>query len=352
MIRDFLRVTSVLFALVVMCCSAASIPIIDVSPLFSSDVTDYLRCAHEIDSAFRTYGLFLASNHNIDKSLRHDMMESGRSLFRLDDEDKRAVQVTSGGFMRGYISFGAESGLASVFEPKEGYSYGYSWMDGDAAFSNSLQGHNVWPSSFDSSHFDSLFTKDVSLAEAIVRGISSVIHGDATSLNHLLQDGDTISIMRLFHYFTTPSSDNIMGSSPHTDWGFITIISQDDVGGLQFFDDGTWIDVPARPELLVVNAGDFLQIISGGRYKSPVHRVLAPSERDRLSFVFFYYPNYDIPLNADLFQSQDVTKDSQELEFNTFLSGDAVAIDIDKEMTFGDYISQKWKGVYRNKENY
>merc|ERR1719487_1047835 len=96
-----------------------SIPVIDVSPLFSSDITAFLNCAHEIDSAFRAYGLFLASNHNVDVTLRRNMMASGRSLFTLSDEDKQAVQVTSGGFMRGYISFGAESGLASMFEPKE-----------------------------------------------------------------------------------------------------------------------------------------------------------------------------------------------------------------------------------------
>ena len=89
-----------------------------------------------------------------------------------------------------------------------------------------------------------------------------------------------------------------IGSSPHTDWHVLTVVLQDTTGGLQVHDAyGEWRDVPAEPGELVVIVGDYTALLSDGRFRSPVHRVLLPPPgRERFSFTFFYYPSYEAPL--------------------------------------------------------
>ena len=90
------------------------------------------------------------------------------------------------------------------------------------------------------------------------------------------------------------------GSSPHTDWHVLTVVLQDTTGGLQVHDAyGEWRDVPAKPGELVVIVGDYTALLSDGRFRSPVHRVLLPPPgQERFSFTFFYYPSYDAPLGS------------------------------------------------------
>lgn len=137
----------------------------------------------------------------------------------------------------------------------------------------------------------------VQVAEAVTRALSVALGMDEDYLPSYCTEGDTISLMRLFHYFPYKKADNIsesttrIGSSPHTDWGFLTLIlQQEGVTGLQVADDkGEWVDVPPIAGTLLVNAGDYLSLLTNGRIVSPLHRVMTGSE-ERLSAVFFYYP--------------------------------------------------------------
>eukprot|EP00925_Amoebophrya_sp_RCC4383_P010462 GSA25T00009377001.1 len=118
--------------------------------------------------------------------------------------------------------------------------------------------------------------------------------------------GETISLARVFHYFSSAGSSsqsnssctlgtattnytsgggtsnktNVLGSSPHTDWGLLTLICADDVPGLQLFLDGVFRTVQPRFEedLIFVNCGDFMSLLSCGKFLSPLHRVLSPGD--------------------------------------------------------------------------
>ena len=80
----------------------------------------------------------------------------------------------------------------------------------------------------------------------------------------------------------------------HTDPGVITLLLQDDVGGLQTFSQSHgWIDVPPHPGAIVVNMSDMLQVLTNDNYRASLHRVLPVPQRDRYSIVYFSMPRQD-----------------------------------------------------------
>jgi isopenicillin N synthase-like dioxygenase len=219
-----------------------------------------------------------------------------------------------------------------------------------------------------------------------IRSLTTENNSDESKIHEKMisDNGDSISLMRLFHYFSSESGSNFesgddseskaapnvnevsdhtsiiqivkkqnkvtIGSSPHTDWGLLTVIMQDEIGGLQFFHENQWKDVPRVPFSLVINGGDYLRIISKGRYHSPVHRVLCPPHgKERTSFVFFYYPGFNSTVTVQ--QGAGFARDEVVGDYNTFLEmqSDGTSSSLEgassKTETFGDYILRKWQGV-------
>jgi isopenicillin N synthase-like dioxygenase len=113
--------------------------------------------------------------------------------------------------------------------------------------------------------------------------------------------GDPTLLFRIFRYPSvtgtgTGTGDDARshwGVGEHTDYGLLTVLAQDDRGGLQVEGPGGWVEVPPHPGSLVCNLGDMLERLTGGRYRSTPHRVRNVSGADRLSFPFFLDPSWD-----------------------------------------------------------
>lgn len=137
--------------------------------------------------------------------------------------------------------------------------------------------------------------------------------------------------------------------------GFLTLILQDDVGGLQVQlptssgssggegGGGRWVDVPggAAKGSLLVNCGDYLSLLARSLgaptpVTSPVHRVRLSHDRDRLSLVFFFYPRFDAPLPSS------TTGDDKG--YNTLLLADGAVPPLPSS-SFGQHLTRKWAGV-------
>ncbi|KAM0835706.1 hypothetical protein ACQ4PT_062766 [Festuca glaucescens] len=89
-------------------------------------------------------------------------------------------------------------------------------------------------------------------------------------------------------YPACPQPELTLGMPPHSDYGFLTLVLQDEVEGLQVMHDGEWLTVDPVPGSFVVNVGDHFEIYSNGRYKSVLHRVRVNSTRPRISVASFH----------------------------------------------------------------
>lgn len=100
--------------------------------------------------------------------------------------------------------------------------------------------------------------------------------------------------MRLLRYPPTPNLNNKqIGAGEHTDFGWITMIAQDKVGGLEVLNkQGEWVDVPAIPLSLVVNIGDLMSRWTNDQYEATFHRVINRNKKERYSIAFFMDPDY------------------------------------------------------------
>ncbi|KAK2992211.1 hypothetical protein RJ640_005698 [Escallonia rubra] len=99
---------------------------------------------------------------------------------------------------------------------------------------------------------------------------------------------------KVSNYPPCPKPELIKGLRAHTDAGGIILLFQDDqVSGLQLLKDGEWIGVPPMRHSIVINLGDQLEVITNGKYKSVMHRVIAQSDGNRMSIASFYNPGSD-----------------------------------------------------------
>ncbi|KAL6514279.1 hypothetical protein OROHE_019266 [Orobanche hederae] len=105
---------------------------------------------------------------------------------------------------------------------------------------------------------------------------------------------DQTSFVRLNHYPPCPIPDLALGVGRHKDAGALTILAQDDVGGLQVKrkTDGEWILVKPTPNAYIINVGDIIQVWSNEKYQSVEHRVKVNLERERFSVPFFFNPAF------------------------------------------------------------
>ncbi|XP_024988797.1 gibberellin 2-beta-dioxygenase 8-like isoform X1 [Cynara cardunculus var. scolymus] len=104
--------------------------------------------------------------------------------------------------------------------------------------------------------------------------------------------------LRLNRYPPCPVPSQVFGLMPHTDSDFLTILHQDQIGGLQLVKDGKWIAVKPKKEALIINIGDLFQAWSNDVYKSVEHRVVANKHRERFSVAYFFCPSYDTVIQS------------------------------------------------------
>jgi isopenicillin N synthase-like dioxygenase len=276
-------------------------PLIDVAALVSPGASpaDRAKAASEIDAAARSWGFFYAANHGVDTRLVDEVVAQGRAFFAQDLGEKMRIPMAAGGTAwRGYFPAGGEL-TSGRPDWKEGLYLGSELGAEHPRVRQGviLHGPNLWPSlpGFGETVLAYLSAMEA-LGHALMRGCALGLGLPATWFD---EHGtrDPLLLLRFFNYPTRPVPEGVAaawGVGEHTDYGLLTMLWQDDVGGLQVRKDGEWFDAPPVPGTFVCNIGDMLDRMTGGRWRSVPHRVaINTSGRDRLSIPVFFDPDFD-----------------------------------------------------------
>ena len=270
--------------------------LIDIAPLLTPGA-DTAAVAARIDRACRELGFFRVIGHGVDAELLTRLDRAARAFFvRPDHEKQPFAMANAGAAWRGWFPFRGEV-TSGRPDRKEGLYVGIDHPDDHplVAAGTPLHGHNLLPDGELRRAVDDWLAAVRPVADAVMRGIAIGLGLPGDWFEHHITDDPTV-LFRIFRYPTL--ADNAVtdewGVGEHTDYGLLTLLAQDEAGGLEVrTPDGCWIEVPAEPDVLVCNLGDMLDRLTQGRYRSTPHRVRNVSGRERLSFPYFFDPSWD-----------------------------------------------------------
>ena len=260
----------------------------------------------------------------------------GVEFFRLAEENK--LEAGTNRFHHGYLKPGSTKMYDDAkLDLKESFNWGIE-LDGDrgddvheasgagtetgAEPTNPLIGPNVWPAAMPELRASvyPYFEAASACAEDLLRGFAL---GAGLDAEHFVRLRDRpVSRGSLQYYPPQPdgAAEDQFGVAPHTDFGVLTVLCQDEVGGLQIQRrDGEWAAMPPIPGTFVVNIGDLLERWSNRRYRSTVHRVINSSGRERLSLVLAYDPNFETLVDPNAFCADGETPHDEPITCGDYL---------------------------------
>jgi isopenicillin N synthase-like dioxygenase len=319
------------------------LPVIDIGPL--RDRTGADRVAAEIDRACRTTGFFYVAGHGVPEALPRRVDALARDFFARSDDEKARIAMPKGGrAWRGWFPLGGEL-TSGVRDWKEGLYFGEELGPDDARVRARwpLHGANLFPEEPAALRPAVLELIDAltRVGHSLLRGVSRALELDEEWFDRHLTAAPTV-LFRIFRYPPLPSpADAPRGQwsvGEHTDYGLLTILAQDAAGGLEVRGPDGWIAAPPIPDTFVVNLGDMLERMTGGRYRSTPHRVRNTGSGDRLSLPLFLDPAWDAdvrPVPNPL--GRDRARDTDRWD------GASVH---DTSGTYGDYLFAKVSKVF------
>ena len=247
----------------------------------------------ELDRACREHGFFLVTGHRLD-DLIEKTWEQTRRFFTADPHVRRRITRSEDNPL-GYFD-------RELTKRRRDHKEVFDFIDPELPVQSRL---NRWPGleGFEEGMTE-FFAAMAGLADEVARLVHRALELSEGSLAAFCGTRST-STVRLNHY---PVGDPVTESErggladlgehalgDHTDPGVLTLLLQDDTGGLQAATRaGGWIDVPARPGTIVVNLGDVMQVWTNDRYRAAIHRVVPMTGQSRFSIPFFSNPARDV----------------------------------------------------------
>ena len=278
--------------------SHSALPIIDISGLRSHDPVDQHLVAEQLRQACEQRGFFYITGHGIDPALIRNVFSASQRFFDLSMAEKLAVDKKLSRSNRGYEPLRAQT-LESGAPPdlKESFYAGAEVAANDARVlaGRFNTGPNQWPETLPDFRavMQNYYQAAYDLGATIVRGLALSLGVPVSHFDGYLKEAT--ATLRLLHYPPQPANPapGEKGCGEHTDFGGVTLLLQDEAGGLQVWDKnlGSWIDAPPVPGAFVVNIGDLFARWTNDRYVSTLHRVINVSGRERYSVPFFFTGN-------------------------------------------------------------
>ncbi|ESW24356.1 hypothetical protein PHAVU_004G123600 [Phaseolus vulgaris] len=266
------------------------VPLIDLRGFLSGDPVATMEAARMVGEACQKHGFFLVVNHGIDANLishAHSYMDD---FFEVPLTQKQRAQRKTGEHCGYASSFTGR--FSSKLPWKETLSFQFSAEEKSSTIVKDYL-CNTLGQEFEQfgrvyqDYCDAMSNLSLGIMELL--GMSLGV-GKAC-FREFFEEND--SIMRLNYYPPCQKPDLTLGTGPHCDPTSLTILHQDQVGGLQVFVDNEWHSINPNFNAFVVNIGDTFMALSNGRYKSCLHRAVVNSKTTRKSLAFFLCPKGD-----------------------------------------------------------
>ncbi|EOA12689.1 hypothetical protein CARUB_v10027925mg [Capsella rubella] len=252
-----------------------TVPIIDLGEVNNYEPSARNVVVSEIKDAIEKWGFFQVINHGVPLTVLEDIKEGVRKFH--EDDPKVKNQYLPNGFKKSFV-------YNNHFDLYR--SAPMNWKDSFTCFlaPDPLNPEEI-PLACRSVVIE--YTKHVmELGDLLFQLLSEALGLDSEFLKRM----DCLKgLFMLCHYYPPcPQPDLTLGISQHTDSSFLTLLLQNQIGGLQVLHQDYWVDVPPVPGALVVNIGDFMQLITNEKFLSVRHRVRANRDGPRISIACFF----------------------------------------------------------------
>ena len=321
------------------------IPVIDLSSLLDlNNHNDFMKTTKSIAEACRDYGFFYVKNHGVSENVQNNLFDTLKKFFALPSHVKEKIKSQGTPGMVGYFRFQSETTAFLVNDNAD-------WREGLYAFGDEL------PYSHASKEKFPLVTQNNLLPEepANFKDVLDAYHKELKVLGFKIMSAlaqgmglkkeffaekfvpYSSTTIGMYHYFPSTNQPNEICCGEHTDYGVLTILMQDDVGGLEIRgEDGKWIPAPPIPGTFVINLGDMLEVWTSGSYKATMHQVRkSKSGRDRFSVAYFFGPQLESVVSPLEIKNPLIPFKERELNSNIKLP-----------VVFGEFLEQKYRGTF------
>jgi isopenicillin N synthase-like dioxygenase len=268
------------------------IPIVDFSEYLNGDSQNQKRVSKDLIQAVKTFGFVYLRNYGISNELIKELFDYNKQFFNKPIEYKNLVKK----------SFTSFCGYDALLEEKL-----TNKRPGDLKESFMIKRDGTpWPEDWLSfkDFMLNIHSKCYDLALEILRSFAIGLELDENIFKSNFIDGDC-TLMRLLHYPQLPSNieENQIRAGEHTDYGAVTILFQDSVGGLEVKTlDDEWIAAPFVENTVLINIGDVMEMWTNGYLRSTPHRVVNPTDenalKSRYSIAYFCDPDLESEINC------------------------------------------------------
>lgn len=280
---------------------ALNLPILDLAMFATNeDSADAERFVDQLRQTCHEVGFFYLVNHGVPVEINTALTDGSAQFFGSSEADRMSIAMDNSPHFRGYtplkgertngradlrdeIDFGPERPAPAVLNQP------WERLIGPNQFPTAVPA--LRPAVLDWQH-----AMD-QLGRTLLRALARALGQDPAVLEDWVTPHaeDTIKLIR----YAPPANaaEGNQGVGTHRDFGILTFVLQDDVGGLEVERDGELIDVTPLPGAFVVNLGEMLQLLTNGYFKATVHRVVSPPVGvERYSCIYFFNPRLDATL--------------------------------------------------------
>jgi isopenicillin N synthase-like dioxygenase len=276
--------------------SDQSLPLVDIGRFRDPDhreafLADLRHAAHDV-------GFFYVAGHGIPTEVTSGVLDAAREFFALPLDQRLEIENVNSPHFRGYSRVGTER-TAGAADQRDQIDIGperraLTDIPSDKAYLR-LVGPNQWPSGapdLRSAVLAWLAAAD-RVSREVLRALAAALGQPDTHFDTWFDDEANLHV-KVVRYPAREQVESAQGVGAHKDYGWLTLLLQDELGGLQVEAlDGTWIDARPVPGAFVVNIGELLEVATQGYLRATRHRVVSPAGRERFSIPVFLDPRLD-----------------------------------------------------------